>query len=457
MQEKVGIVGLGYVGITIAVFLCERGLNVYGVDKEGELIAKVSQGVSPIREAAVPELVQKYTSEGKLRVSTDMSIIEGTDVILVTVGTPLGEDYSPDMSAIEETSSQLASYLHKGHLVIYKSTMIPETTEQTVLPILEKGSRLKAGEDFMLTYCPERLGEGSRMTDFTGCALDEVKTLPIIVGGINSQSTDAAVEFWSSLGVNTIKVSSPKVAELAKLADNWWIDLNIAIANELAFLCEKMQIDSYEVIEAANTLPKNRYNVNILLPGCGVGGSCLTKDPWFVHHLGERYSLNLKTCQLSREINDYMPKHMYGLVTQALEDIDKHLRKARVSVLGLAFKQSTGDTRNTPAVPLIQLLVNNGAEVRVFDPWVEPEEGRKIAGNCVVNSLTEVLEDSDCLVLVNAQPEFRKISFSEIKSLVASPCAVVDGRRGFNSEEVISAGFTYWAVGLGKKSSGKED
>ncbi len=456
MQRKVGVVGLGYVGTTLAMFLCEKGLEVYGVDKKEEIITKVNQGVSHIKEAMIPELVQKYSSQGKLRVSTDMSIISDTDVVLVSVGTPLGEDYSPDMSAIEETSSELAKYLHEGHLVIFKSTVTPGTTEQTVLPILEKGSGLKSGRDFMLVYCPERLGEGSKMTDFRGSALEEVNTLPIVVGGINSQSTDAAAEFWHSLGINTIKVSSPKVAELAKLADNWWIDLNIAIANELALLCEKMQVDSYEVIEAANTLPKNRYNVNILLPGCGVGGSCLTKDPWFVYHLGKRFGLELKTCRLSREINDYMPKHMYDLVTQALEDIGKHIKKAKVSLLGLAFKQSTGDTRNTPAVPLIQLLVKNGAEVRVFDPWVEPEEARKIAGNYIVDTLEEALQDSDCLVLVNAQPEFRRISFSEIKSLVASPCAIVDGRRAFNSEEVISAGFTYWAVGLGKKSSGKE-
>lgn len=449
-MKKASIIGLGYVGTTLAAFLCEKGFNVYGIDTRGELIDKINQGICLISEVGVPRLVRKYVSEGKLMATTDVSIIKHTDVVLVTVGTPLGEDYSPDMSAIEEASTNMAKYLRNGHLILYKSTVLPGTTEEVALPILEKGSGLKAGKDFMLACCPERMGEGSRMTDFGGNVLEEIKTIPIIVGGINSQSTSAAEEFWSSLGVNTIKVSSPKTAELAKLADNWWIDLNVAIANELALLCEKIQVDCYEVIEAANTLPKNRYNVNILLPGCGVGGSCLTKDPWFIHHLGKSYRLNLKTCQLSREINDYMPKHMYELVTEALEDIGKHVRNARVSILGLAFKQSTGDTRNTPAIPLIELLMKNEAEVRVFDPWVNQREARKIAGNCVVNSLMEVLEDSDCLVLVSAQPEFRKISFSEIRPLVNFPCAVVDGRRAFDSKEVRSAGFTYWAVGLGK-------
>ncbi len=454
-MQKVGIVGLGYVGTTIAVFLCEKGLEVCCIDNNPEVVTKVNKGASCIREPMIPELVRKYSSEGKLRCSADMATIQATHVILVTVGTPLGEDSSPDMTAIEEGSSQLARYLRRGHLVIYKSTLTPGTTEETVLPILEKGSGLKAGKDFMLAFCPERLGEGSRMTDFASCALEELKSLPVVVGGINSQSTDAAAEFWNSLGISTIKVSSPKVAELAKLAGNWWIDLNIAIANELALVCEKMQVDSYEVIEAANTLPKNRYNVNILLPGCGVGGSCLTKDPWFVYHLGRRFGLELQTCQLSREINDSMPRHMYELISQALADLDKEVKKAKVSILGLAFKQSTGDTRNTPVIPLIKLLLDNGAEVKAFDPWVDRQEASTILGDCAVYTLDEVLKGSDCLVLGNAQPEFRSISFAEIKPLVAPHCAVVDGRRAFNPDEVTRAGFTYWAVGLGKAYSRK--
>ncbi len=451
-HRKISVVGLGYVGTVLAMFLCEKGAEVYGVEKQQEIVAKINQGLSPIKETLIPELVEKYVSEGKLVASTDMSVIANTDTVLVTVGTPLGEDYSPDFRAIKEVSEEIAKYLHRGHLIIYKSTVTPGTIEETVLPILEKDSCLKSGKDFMLAFCPERLGEGSKMNDFTGYALEEIRKIPIIVGGITPQSTEVAVEFWQSLGIKTISVSSPKVAEMAKLADNWWIDLNIALANELALLCEKIGIDAYEVIKAANTLPKNEYNVNILLPGCGVGGSCLTKDPWFVHHMGQTYGIELRTCQISREINDEMPKHMYDLVTKALESCGKRVSEANISLLGLAFKQSTSDTRNTPAIPLLHLLLQNGARVKVFDPWVNPQEARRLTGDHAVNTLKEALKDSDCLVLVNAQPEFRRISFSEIKSLVASPCAVVDGRRAFNPEEVTSAGFMYWAVGLGEKS-----
>lgn len=451
-MQKVSIVGLGYVGTVLAACLCEKGLSVHGIDVDEETVDKIGRGTPLVSDGLLPALIGRHTSDGRFRVTTDMSVVRNTDVILVTVGTPLNEDHSPDMTEVETACRCIAKYLRRQHLVILRSTVVPGTTDEVILPILENESGLKAGEGFMLAFCPERWGEGTRMTDFEGGVLEEFNNVPVIVGGVDSRSTGRATEFWNSLGMDTVRVSSSRAAELAKLADNWWIDLNIAIANELALLCERMQVDSCEVIEAANTLPKNRSSVNILLPGCGVGGSCLPKDPWFVHYLGRKYGLELKTCRLSREINDRMPIHMYGLITQALEDNGRGTRDARIAVLGLAFKQSTGDTRNTPAAPLIRLLTKNGAEVRAFDPWVGKEEGKKVAGECLVDSLEEALKGSDCIALVSAQPEFRRISFDEIRTLVASPCAVVDGRRAFSSEEVRRNGFTYWAIGLGKGS-----
>jgi len=450
MQRTIAIVGLGYVGVVLAMFACEKGLKVYGIDKSAEVIAKLTQGVAHVKEESIPELVQQYYSRGKFTVSQDMSSVKDVDVILVTVGTPLKDDYSPDMSAIEEVSTQLAKHLRKGHLVIYKSTVIPGTLDDTVLTILEKGSGLKAGTDFMLAFCPERLGEGSRMTDFSGSALEEVRSLPIIVSGIDSPSAKAATGFWSSLGLDTVRVSSTKVAEMAKLADNCWIDLNIAMANELALLCEKMGINTYEVIMAANTLPKNNLNVNILLPGSGVGGSCLPKDPWFVHRLGMEHGLDLKTCRISREVNDRVPAHMYELIADALKDIGKDVKGAKVSILGLAFKQATGDMRNTPSAPLIRLLVANGAQVKAFDPWVDKEEAHMLFGDYVADSLEEALKQSDCLAVITPHPEFRSLPFDEMKSLVAPSCAIIDGRRGLDPRKVTAAGFTYWVVGIGK-------
>ena len=451
-MQKVSVVGLGYIGTVLAACLCEKGLSVHGIDVDEGTVDKIRRGIPLVSDGLLPALIGRHTSDGRFRVTTDMSVVRNTDVILVTVGTPLNEDYSPDMTEVETACRCIAKYLRRQHLVILRSTVVPGTTDEVILPILEKGSGLKAGEGFMLAFCPERLGEGTRVTDFEGGVLEEFNSIPVIVGGVDSRSTDVAAEFWDSLGMDTVRVSSSRAAELAKLADNWWIDLNIAIANELALLCEKMQVDSDEVIEAANTLPKNRSSVNILLPGCGVGGSCLPKDPWFVHYLGRKCGLELKTCRLSREINDYMPVHMYDLITQALKDNGRSIEDARIAVLGLAFKQSTGDTRNTPATALIHLLTENGAEVKAFDPWVGTEEGKRVAGECLADSLEEALKESDCIALVSAQPEFRSISFGEIRTLVASPCAVVDGRRAFSSEEVRRNGFTYWAIGLGKKS-----
>jgi UDP-N-acetyl-D-mannosaminuronic acid dehydrogenase len=377
----------------------------------------------------------------KLRATTDIKKLSDCDIILLTVGTPLAEDLSPDMSAVIKASKALGPNLNRGHMVILKSTAPPGTTEDIVKPLLEENSGLKEGVDFGLAFSPERLAEGT--------ALRDLRTIPVVVGAMDRKSSIIASEFWKSLGLRTIIVRGPKEAEMVKLLGNWWIDLNIALANEIALLSEKVGVDAFELIHASNTLPKGMGKVNILFPGSGVGGSCLVKDPLFVHHMGKKYGLKLKTPLVSREINDYMPQHMFELTKEILNELGKKISGSKIVVLGLAFKSSTGDTRYTPAKKLIDMLLDNGGNVVVFDPWVDQRDAKGVTTAPRASSLENALKNADCIVVVTDQPEFKKIAPKYIKLLVKTRFGIVDGRRAFKPEEIIAEDIPYKSVGLG--------
>ena len=279
-----------------------------------------------------------------------------------------------------------------------------------------------------------------------GSAYDDLTTTPVVVGGVSPRSREAAESFWASLGLETVAVSGPTAAELAKLADNWWIDLNIALANELALLSEKLGTDAMEVISAANTLPKGQHNVNILDPGAGVGGSCLHKDPLFVARLGEEYGLDLETPRVSRRVNDRMPGHLVDLTRSAL---DGALAGATVAVLGVAFKAGTDDTRNTPAVPVVEGLRDAGAEVRVTDPYVPGETIEELLG-IAPDRLPEALSGVDAVVVVTGHGAYRGLTPETLRERVGHDAfAVVDGRHVFAWDAFDGTGITYRGVGRG--------
>jgi dTDP-alpha-D-glucose dehydrogenase len=325
-------------------------------------------------------------------------------------------------------------------MVILKSTVTPGTTDGIVKETLEEKSGLKAGEDFGLAFCPERLAEGS--------AIKDLETLPIIIGGMNEKSSMVASTFWEALGFKTVPVSSAKTAEMTKLADNLWIDLNIALGNEMAKLSEKLGVNAVEVIEAANTLPKGQHMVNILYPGSGVGGSCLVKDPWFVHHIAKKYGLDLKIPKASREVNDSMPQHMYDMIALSLKETGKEVANSKVAILGIAFKGGTGDTRSTPAKDLIKLLETGNANILAYDPWVEREEAATVTKK-MTDSLEEVLKDADCVVIETDHPEFKELDISKIKELGKENVCIIDGRNVFDSKKVKEIGLSYKGIGKG--------
>ncbi len=438
----VAIVGFGYIGSCIGAVLADRGFRTIGIDTSEALVAEVNKGLISLAEPGLSSLVKRAVRKGMLAATGDIRAIADADIVLITVGTPLAENGTPDLSHIRAACRSVSSCLRKGQLVILKSTIPPGTTEGIVRTTLET-SGLRAGRDFGLAFSPERLAEGR--------AISELLSIPIVVGGLDEKSAALASRFWeAALGVKTMTVSSPKTAELVKLADNLWIDLNIALGNELALLSEKLGIDALEVIAAANTLPKGNRHVNILMPSMGVGGYCLTKDPWFVRSIGASFGLALKTPVVSRTVNDAMPAYTFRRIEQTLHALGKELKTSKVAVLGLSFKSDTGDCRFTPTAPVIRLLEKSGCALALFDPLVSGKDARLVSRIPMVDSLEAAVSKADCIALFTGHEQFRKFPLARLRKLAAKKCALIDGRNIYSKGEVAEIqrlGFMYRGIG----------
>jgi len=437
-DDSVGVVGMGYVGTSLSAVLAERGFDIYGVDLNPDIVDRVTAGQCPVEENKITDLFERHAASGRITAATSSERLSKCATVIVTVGTPLSES-DPDLSAVEAASEDISERLVEEQTVIYRSTLPAGVTEETVRPILERGSGLSVGEDFHLVFCPERMAEGS--------AYDDLTTTPVVVGGVTDRCRAAAMDFWSDVGVETVAVSSPTAAELTKLADNWWIDLNIALANEVALLSERLGVDALEVIEAANTLAKGDGRVNILLPGAGVGGSCLVKDPWFVATLGDRHGLDLETPRVSRRVNDRMPGHVVDLLLEELPSVEGR----RVAVLGYAFKAGTDDTRNTPAREIVERLREHGAEVVVSDSEVPADIVREETGLRPVR-LPEALDGADAVVVVTGHETYRSVTPETLIERVGSEAfVIVDGRHVFDWGAFDDTAVRYRGVGRGPR------
>lgn len=436
---RVAVVGFGYIGTVIGGVLADRGWDVVGIDVRPGVVAEIGQGRTSVREPGLDEVIDRVVSNGRLTATSDYAAVAECDVIIVTVGTPLGPNYDPITKDITAAAEGVAGHLRPGHLVILKSTVPPNTTTGLVQPILEAGG-LRAGRDFGLAFCPERLAEGRAIRDLV--------SIPVVVGGVDDESSALCRQLWThALGVDSTVVDSALAAELTKLADNLWIDLNIALANELAKVCDHLGADVMQVIEAANTLPKVGSNVNILMPSMGVGGYCLTKDPWFVDHLGTQLGLELRTPRASRTVNDTMPAYSFGLLESALAGAGRTYAESKVTVMGVAFKNNTGDCRLTPTKYLVELLESSGCELAVHDPWVTEEEFSTVTQVEPTASWEEAVKGAHAVVFLTGHDQFRRIDLDELKSLTEENCVFFDGRNAFDPRVVAAAGFTYKGVG----------
>jgi UDP-N-acetyl-D-glucosamine dehydrogenase len=359
MKRDVAIVGAGYVGLPLARVFADAGKRVLLVDVNAERVAQLNRGESYIED--VPsETLAPLVEEGRIAATTDYDELREADAILVALPTPLSRQREPDLRILVSAAEEIATRLRPGHLVVLESTTYPGTTREQVLPVLEMGSGLRAGHDFHLAFSPERVDPGRE--DWT------TKTVTKVVGGIDEGSTAAAVALYSSAIDVVHPVSSPEAAELTKLLENIFRSVNIALVNELAQLCDRMNIDVWEVIDAAATKP---FGFMPFKPGPGLGGHCIPIDPFYLTWKAREYGFYTEFIELAGKVNESMPYYCRSVVSQALNHArQRSLNGSRILVLGVAYKPDISDTRESPAVKLISLLHNAGAHVDYHDPHV---------------------------------------------------------------------------------------
>ena len=433
---NITVVGLGKVGLPLALVFADKELNVTGVDINQEVVESLNNGVLPHYEPKVPELLEKCIENGKFKATTDTTAAaKNSDVIIMVVPTLIKENKEPDITAVEKASEYIGKGLKKGSMVIIESTVPPGTTEGVVKDILERESGLKSCEDFGLAFCPERVQSPQVVDDIT-------KNYPKIVGGIDPKSTEIASALYSFInekGVITVK--NPKTAEMEKVVENTYRDINIAFANELALISGRLGVDVMEVIDVANSQPF----CNILRPGAGVGGHCIPMDPYYLIDEAKKIGLDVQLLENSRKINDYMPKHVVELVEDGLKEINKSISKSKIALLGVSYKENTDDYRYSPSRDIINYLNKKNAHIKTYDPFVKDVPDLNVEH---YNDLKDCVKDVDCIIIATAHNEFKEMDLNDIRSLTAKDSLFVDGRRVFNPESIQEIGFVFRGIGI---------
>ncbi len=387
---KVGVIGLGYVGLPLAVEKAKAGFHTTGFDIQQKKVDLVNQGTNYIGDV-VQEDLAALVGSGMLRATSDFSFVGECDFIAICVPTPLDEHQQPDISYVRDSVIEISKYLKRNSIVVLESTTYPGTTEELVKPLLEKGSGLVCGEDFYLGFSPERVDPGN--------LIYKTKNTPKVVGGIGRDATAViAAMYRAVLSGDVYEGSSPAIAEMEKILENTYRNVNIGLVNELAKLCHEMGISIWEVIDAAKTKP---YGFQAFYPGPGLGGHCIPLDPYYLSWKAREYGFHTSMIESSMMINDRMPEYTVERASKILNRSRKALNGSRVLVLGVAYKQDIEDYRESPALKVIEILESQGADVAYYDPWVAEYryKGKTVQG---LKELTkETLEGSD-LVLVTA-------------------------------------------------------
>jgi UDP-N-acetyl-D-glucosamine dehydrogenase len=381
--STVGIVGLGYVGLPLAAAFAEAGASVIGVDADPEKLATLNGGFSYVEDVP-PETVQKNLETGSLRFSKDYAALKEAETVIICLPTPLDEHREPDLSAVVGGVEMIARNLRPGALVVLESTTYPGTTREVVLPILETGGR-RAGEDFYLAFSPERIDPGNRG--------HTIRSTPKVVGGVTDACSQRARVLYSQVVDEVHLVSEPESAELSKLLENVFRGVNVALVNEIAILCHRMGIDVWEVIEAAKTKP---FGFMPFYPGPGLGGHCIPIDPFYLSWRARAFDMSTEFIELAGRTNVNMPYYAVGRITGALNSIKKPVNGSRVLMLGVSYKPEVGDLRESPSLRILELLLENGAELVYHDPYVPtlPEHGLSS-----MELTPEEIERVDCVVI----------------------------------------------------------
>jgi UDP-N-acetyl-D-glucosamine dehydrogenase len=424
-KANVAILGLGYVGLPLAVVFAEAGFHVTGIDPDSRKVDSLKKCISYIPDVKTAD-VEKFVKSGHFTATTDFSVLKDMDAVSICVPTPLRQTGDPDMSFIISATEELAKYIHKGVVVVLQSTTYPGTTRELLLPKLGIEHGLKVGEDWFLAFSPERVDPGRE--DYT------TKNTPKVMGGITEACGEVATAWYEGAIDNVFRVSSAEAAEMAKLLENTFRMINIGLVNELAIMCERLGVDVWEVIDAAATKP---FGFMKFTPGPGLGGHCIPIDPLYLSWKMKSFNYNARFIELASEINTNMPRYVVSRVMEALNDRAKALKGSKVLVLGAAYKPDIDDVRESPALDVIGLLQKKGALVEYHDPYIphihHEYDGWKMDS---VKDMMQAVQDADAVVIVTNHTDY------DYKAIVDSAKFVFDTRnatRKFvkDSEKVV--------------------
>jgi UDP-N-acetyl-D-glucosamine dehydrogenase len=417
-----GVVGLGYIGLPLAVEAAKVGFKTIGFDMQEKRVRWVNEGHNYIRDIFDMDL-KKVIHEGLLYATSDFSLINDVDVICICVPTPLDIYQQPDISYVKSSTEIIAKYLRMGMLVVLESTTYPGTTEKLMKPILEGKSGLKCGKDFFLAFSPERIDPGNKKY--------KIRNTPRIIGGVSSDCTEVAVSFYRQVLQSEVYiVSSPKVAEMEKIYENTFRNINIALANEMAILCHRMDIDIWEVIEAAKTKP---YGFMPFYPGPGIGGHCIPLDPFYLTWKAREYNFHTRLIELAGEINKNMPEYIVERTAKILSrKFKKSLNGAKVLLLGVAYKKDINDIRESPALGVIKKLEEDNAVISYYDPYIPEFINNEKEYKSLKDLTKEELKEKDIVIIIT---DHTKIDYEMIAK---NAKAVFDTRNAIkdNSENV---------------------
>lgn len=424
---RLGVIGLGYVGLPLACLFAEAGFDVVGIDIRQDRIDQINKGISPFNgiEPGLPELLAAVVASGHFRATTDYEALGDREVLFINVETPVDENHVPQYKALRNVLSQLGPVLPQKSLVVVESTIAPGTMAHIVQPLLESSSRKQVNEDFYLGHCPERV--------MTGRLLRNLRTVSRVVGGMTPETAQTMIKLYRWIVQADLDPADCVTAELVKTAENAYRDVNIAFANEVALICEAVGGDVWQVRELVNKSPGR----NMLLPGAGVGGHCIPKDPWLLAYRAQG-QVPIQLIPAARSVNEQMPVHMMELLVDTLQKAGRPVAGARVLVLGYAYLENADDTRESPSAVLIEQLARLGIEPVVHDPWVMGYQG----------DLLEKATGCEAVILMVKHQEYYSIDLAALKQVLRLPI-LIDGRHVFDPVEAQLAGFIYRGLGYG--------
>ncbi len=421
---KIAVVGLGYVGLPLTIRLSQLNFDVSAIDINSEKIEKLQRGILPFAqdEPRLKEYFKKEYSKEKMTFSCEFTEVRDCALVFINVDTPI-LDKNPNYSSLISALKSISNFLKKGSIVIIESTVAPKTTEDLVIPTIEKYSKLRINKDFFVATVPERIRPNH--------IFEQLTTLPRVIGVSDKSITAKLKNIYSKITSGGLDFTDVTTAEVVKVAENTYRDVNIAFANELALACEELGVNVYKIRELIN---KSRFH-DLHMPGAGVGGHCIPKDPWLLVSSVAREELGIVI--RSRQVNDSMPQHMFDLIKLALAKSGISPQNSKVAILGFSFVEDTDDSRNSPTQSLVEILRSKKIKFKIHDPFVVPYKNSK---------LEDVIKGSDCLVLMVAHGTYKKLDPAKFGKLMRNKI-IIDGRNFFDAAKARKLGFLYKGVG----------